>query len=225
MQQEKKSQSTKTLILDAAYQMINQIGYKKTTLRAISKETNLSMGAITHHFKTKGDIVYRVTMQSTKNFYNEITHLLKHYDLDLIEHDAAYVGCWLTVFLTSERCLNFYYDLVQDNVLTRCLAERTYMNYLRKANHLNLDLGNSELYAYALTSIGTLTEFVRGLKERHLRLPVHKLITIYNTQLLENLRLTESQITAVLKKTEAIYRSLSFDATDIFDIRLYLNDK
>ncbi|MFN6432230.1 hypothetical protein EUCA11A_40810 [Eubacterium callanderi] len=212
---------TKTTILDTAYKLLNEIGYKKMTMRAISKETGLSMGAITHHFKTKADIVYRVTRVATKNFYNEMVGILNKYDLDLISHDTVYISCWLNIFLTNERCLNYYYDLLQDNVLSRCLAERTFMNYLRKANYLQCNLSNQQIYAYALVLTGTLSEFVRGKKEKQLRLSTGELIEIYNRQYLAVLGLSESQIKAIFDQTNQIYKRISFDATDIFDIKLY----
>ncbi|MCG9792622.1 TetR/AcrR family transcriptional regulator [Flavobacterium algicola] len=56
MQQELKSDFTKQLIIDKAFSLFYENGFKSTSIDAIMRETSLSKGAFYHHYKSKKDI-------------------------------------------------------------------------------------------------------------------------------------------------------------------------
>ena len=57
MKQEEKSLTTRGKILDAAYELFTQKGFEATTMQDIMTQTQLSKGAIYHHFGSKEEIM------------------------------------------------------------------------------------------------------------------------------------------------------------------------
>ncbi|WBU89771.1 TetR/AcrR family transcriptional regulator [Cellulophaga omnivescoria] len=56
MQQELKSEITKQLIVDKAFNLFYKNGFKTTSIDKIMKETTLSKGAFYHHYKNKKEL-------------------------------------------------------------------------------------------------------------------------------------------------------------------------
>ncbi|EDM43788.1 Possible Transcriptional Regulator, TetR family protein [unidentified eubacterium SCB49] len=56
MQQELKSELTKQLIVNKAFNLFYENGFKTTSVDKIMKETALSKGAFYHHYKSKKDL-------------------------------------------------------------------------------------------------------------------------------------------------------------------------
>ncbi|MEP0211798.1 MAG: TetR/AcrR family transcriptional regulator [Cellulophaga sp.] len=56
MQQELKSEITKQLIIDKAFNLFYKDGFKTTSIDKIMKETTLSKGAFYHHYKNKKEL-------------------------------------------------------------------------------------------------------------------------------------------------------------------------
>lgn len=53
-----KSEMTRTAILEATYNCFVHFGYHNTTTPRIADMANLSRGAMTHHFKSREDVIY-----------------------------------------------------------------------------------------------------------------------------------------------------------------------
>ena len=53
----KKSEETYYRVLDTAIRMFAELGFEKTTMRGISKEANLGLGALYYYFPSKESIV------------------------------------------------------------------------------------------------------------------------------------------------------------------------
>ena len=56
MKQEFKSEVTKQLIIDKAFSLFHENGFKTTSIDKIMKETTLSKGAFYHHYKSKKEL-------------------------------------------------------------------------------------------------------------------------------------------------------------------------
>ncbi|MEM5563774.1 MULTISPECIES: TetR/AcrR family transcriptional regulator [Psychroserpens] len=56
MQQELKSEMTKQLIINKAFNLFYENGFKTTSIDKIMKETTLSKGAFYHHYKSKKEL-------------------------------------------------------------------------------------------------------------------------------------------------------------------------
>ena len=60
MARNKYPEETVKLILDSAEKLFIEKGYEKTSLQDIINATNLSKGAIYHHFSSKEEIFLRI---------------------------------------------------------------------------------------------------------------------------------------------------------------------
>ncbi len=56
MQQDLKSEYTKQLIIDAAFSLFYEFGFKTTSIDKIMKKTTMSKGAFYHHYKNKKEL-------------------------------------------------------------------------------------------------------------------------------------------------------------------------
>jgi AcrR family transcriptional regulator len=69
-----KSAETRTQIIETAYSLFVQKGYNATSMREISQEAGLTVGAIYNHFATKEDIWIQIV--DVKHPYHEIIPLI-----------------------------------------------------------------------------------------------------------------------------------------------------
>lgn len=55
---------TKERIIEAAEEMIAEVGFARTTMRGIAEKADLSTGGLYHHYRSKEDIIYDVMDRS-----------------------------------------------------------------------------------------------------------------------------------------------------------------
>lgn len=60
MQQELKSERTKKIILEKAFEMFYEEGFKSSSINRIVKASNLTKGTFYHHFKSKKELGLKV---------------------------------------------------------------------------------------------------------------------------------------------------------------------
>lgn len=67
MNQQEKSESTRQLIIDTAYNLFYANGLQRTSIDAITSKVNLSRGAFYHHFKNKKELISAVIHSKVDN--------------------------------------------------------------------------------------------------------------------------------------------------------------
>lgn len=67
MQQELKSENTKRLIVDKAFKLFYENGFKTTSIDKIMNEASLSKGAFYHHYKNKQELGLEVIRCRVRN--------------------------------------------------------------------------------------------------------------------------------------------------------------
>lgn len=67
MKQQEKSESTRQLIIDTAYNLFYTNGLQRTSIDAITSKVNLSRGAFYHHFKNKKELTLAVIHSKVHN--------------------------------------------------------------------------------------------------------------------------------------------------------------
>ncbi|WP_025027784.1 TetR/AcrR family transcriptional regulator [Caldalkalibacillus mannanilyticus] len=72
MKNQEQSELTKARILEVAYKEFSQKGYANVALEEIVQQTNLTRGAIYHHFKSKKGLFQAVVEELQKNVANEV---------------------------------------------------------------------------------------------------------------------------------------------------------
>ena len=60
MKQQEKSEATRQLIVDTAYNLFYTNGLQRTSIDSITSKINLSRGAFYHHFKNKKELILAV---------------------------------------------------------------------------------------------------------------------------------------------------------------------
>ncbi|MEI3611549.1 TetR/AcrR family transcriptional regulator [Pseudogracilibacillus sp. SO30301A] len=75
MKQQEKTKKSKEKILSAAIKLFSEQGYDATSLQDITKKTQMSKGAIYHHFKGKQDILQALTEEAhncVRDYFEEV---------------------------------------------------------------------------------------------------------------------------------------------------------
>ncbi|UMB54941.1 TetR/AcrR family transcriptional regulator [Lutibacter sp. A64] len=101
MQQELKSERTKDLIIDKAFKLFYENGFKTTSIDKIMRETTLSKGAFYHHYKSKKDLGLEVISLKVQN------RVVKGMILPLKEPGDAY-QILQNVFINRLKKFSFY---------------------------------------------------------------------------------------------------------------------
>ncbi len=78
MNQKLKSQETQSIILESAFNLFYEKGYRATSIEAIVKHSGLSKGAFYHHFKNKKDVGEQtINFTLRKKIYDAVINPLK----------------------------------------------------------------------------------------------------------------------------------------------------
>lgn len=67
MNQQEKSEATRQLIIDTAYNLFYTNGLQRTSIDTITSKVNLSRGAFYHHFKNKKELILAVIHSKVHN--------------------------------------------------------------------------------------------------------------------------------------------------------------
>ena len=67
MKQQEKSEATRQLIIDTAYNLFYTNGLQRTSIDTITSKVNLSRGAFYHHFKNKKELILAVIHSKVHN--------------------------------------------------------------------------------------------------------------------------------------------------------------
>jgi len=87
-----KSERTRGMILEAAYTLFLSQGFHATSMRQIAKKSNLALGGIYNHFRSKEDIFAAIIAE--RHHYHQIIPLLASAEGNTIDefiHHAAHL--------------------------------------------------------------------------------------------------------------------------------------
>lgn len=214
-----KHSKSKQLILDTAYRLFSEKGYKKTTLRDIAANAGRSLGATTYYFKKKSDIAKVLYQDFTKHFYTQIRDIYLKMDLTTIEADTVYLSTSILVELTNAKLTCFIYDLGQEGLLTEIMMDTIFMQFARKNAYLNLGLDNQSLFIDSLFYIGLYQQLLVGIKNGYIH-DLEKALYLFNKRHLQQLQFSEHEIKAILEKALPICHEIEVEMADMFDISL-----
>jgi AcrR family transcriptional regulator len=85
--QAEKSHLTRTQILEATMQCLVGIGYAQTTTEKIAQQAGVSRGAMTHHFKSRAEVLAAAAQYITERRAFEYDHVIK--DIHMPVADVA----------------------------------------------------------------------------------------------------------------------------------------
>ncbi|MEM9898231.1 MAG: TetR/AcrR family transcriptional regulator [Pseudomonadota bacterium] len=98
--QARKSAETRRRVCDSAVQLLATSGYHRTSIAAVAKASNVSIGALQHHFPTKLDLIAAVAgflLNRSIEFIRKVT--LK---ADAGDFEDALMASWSEQFQTSD---------------------------------------------------------------------------------------------------------------------------
>ena len=93
--QEKKSKSTRNLILDSAIECLYEEGYSATSTALIAAKAGLSRGAMMHHYPTKLDLIQALIKHLAEKRKNGFSYLVKAIpNTKRLEQEAGLEAYW-----------------------------------------------------------------------------------------------------------------------------------
>lgn len=103
---------TRTKIVEAAWALLGEVGYERTTVAAVLDRAGLSKGAFYHHFASKSDLLDAVLAEVTEQILAPIRRLVADEDLSaigklnlLMDQSATYKARHMQALVHATRAL------------------------------------------------------------------------------------------------------------------------
>lgn len=121
------TENPSALILKKAGELFLENGYKKTSIRQIAKELNISPGLIGYYFPSKRDIAVELFSRQLSWFLD----LEKEYvsEDDPVLRSAVLIKLQITI-LSSPTFCKFYQDALRDDIILSVICDSGYDTYL-----------------------------------------------------------------------------------------------
>ncbi len=115
------------LILNKAGELFLEYGYKKTSIRQIAKELNISPGLVGYYYPSKRDIAVELFSKQLRWF----SELVKKYvsEDDPVLRSAVLIKLQITI-LSSPMFCKFYHDALRDDIILSVICDSGYETYL-----------------------------------------------------------------------------------------------
>ncbi|WP_299782378.1 TetR/AcrR family transcriptional regulator [uncultured Formosa sp.] len=176
MQQDLKSELTKQLIIDKAFNLFYKNGFKTTSIDKIMKETSLSKGAFYHHYKSKKELgleviglkVKRRVLDSmvTPLYENgNALHILEHVFLERLKSFNIYEkqhGCPMNNLINEIGDDETNYQLALKSIIeTWKTALIELIERGKKEETINNEISSSAVAIYLISAF----EGIRGIRK------------------------------------------------------------
>ncbi|WP_159022910.1 TetR/AcrR family transcriptional regulator [Formosa sp. L2A11] len=176
MQQDLKSELTKQLIIDKAFKLFHENGFKTTSIDKIMKETALSKGAFYHHYKNKKElglevISLKVQKRVIKSMVTPLSNtgnplqILEHVFLDRLKSFNVYEkkhGCPMNNLINEVGDHEIAYQLALKNIIeTWKMALIDLLDRGKKENTINKNISSAATAIYLISAF----EGIRGIRK------------------------------------------------------------
>jgi AcrR family transcriptional regulator len=142
----KKSEETRSLILETALELFTERGYEDTTMRAIAEEAGVALGNTYYYFRSKEHLI--------QAFYDRLHELNRETCLPIMERERTLKGRLLAVMRQTLANMEPYHQFA--GVLFRTAANP----------HSPLNPFSSESEAVRRESIEWFAEVLKGTKTK-----------------------------------------------------------
>ena len=106
LKNEDRVSATRARLIDAAVNALAEIGYHRTTFVEVSRRSELSRGAIHHHFESIADLMAAVTRDISRRIQEDLTAGLQALPDDADQIDLGIDLMWKQMQQPSFRALN-----------------------------------------------------------------------------------------------------------------------
>jgi len=176
MQQELKSELTKKVIIDKAFTLFYEHGFKSTSINTIMKEATLTKGAFYHHYQNKKEIALEVIEQKVQQrVYDSMIlplfqpgdalEILRTVFVDRIKSFAFYEkqhGCPMNNLINEIGDTETVYQTALKNIIEKWKA--SLVNVIdrgKKELAINKDISSTGTAVYLISSF----EGIRGIRK------------------------------------------------------------
>ncbi|ABR48244.1 transcriptional regulator, TetR family [Alkaliphilus metalliredigens QYMF] len=172
--QKTKGEITKERIYITAKEMFYNKGYKKTTMKDIADELDISLGNLTYHFKTKDTIVINIFADYLDNIYEFI------WDKVDSSADAYYKHFFVTivfykVILTNPNNKRFFGEIMKTKSFYKLLSDRISNIYQGFIQDYHLRVSPSQYKGILLADFGARREVMLSYLEGTIKMPIEDL--------------------------------------------------
>lgn len=142
MENEKRNDSKKEEILQTARKHFLSEGYEKTSMRLIASETQVSLGLVAYHFKSKREIAAEIL----RRIFNRLRGYAKMYvnrHEEPMLYSAVLVQLNYMVMSREGYCL-FYRDVLREDIMLDIIIESGVETYMRIRDRYCPELSDEE---------------------------------------------------------------------------------
>lgn len=142
MVEEKKTDNKKEEILKTAKKHFLTEGYAKTSMRLIAAETQVSLGLVAYHFKSKREIAAEIL----RRIYCRLSSYAKMY-VNRHENPMLYSAVLVRLnyqVLSQEKYHSFYMDVLREDILLDVIVESGVETYMRIRDKFCPELSDTE---------------------------------------------------------------------------------
>ena len=176
MQQELKSELTKKIIIDEAFKLFYENGFKTTSINKIMKATKLTKGAFYHHYKSKREIGLEViNFKLQKRVYEamilplyepgNVLEILESTFINRMKLFSLYSkqhGCPMNNFINEIGDYELAYQAALKNIIEKWkTALVTLIERGKTENTINKNISSNAIAVYLISAF----EGIRGIRK------------------------------------------------------------
>lgn len=176
MQQELKSELTKKIIIDEAFKLFYENGFKTTSIDKIMKATKLTKGAFYHHYKSKREIGLEViNFKLQKRVYEamilplyepgNVLEILESTFINRMKLFSLYSkqhGCPMNNFINEIGDYELAYQAALKNIIEKWkTALVTLIERGKTENTINKNISSNAIAVYLISAF----EGIRGIRK------------------------------------------------------------
>lgn len=128
MENVKKNDSKKEEILQTAKRHFLSQGYCKTSMRLIASETQVSLGLVAYHFKSKREIAAEILRRMLNRLMGYTKMYVNRHENPML-YSAVLVGLNYGL-LSQEKYRSFYRDVLREDILLDVILETGVETYM-----------------------------------------------------------------------------------------------
>ncbi|MFA0815280.1 MAG: TetR/AcrR family transcriptional regulator [Anaerofustis sp.] len=220
MSQYKKSEETKSIILQTASKLFYEMGYQATTVRDISAVSGVSLSRLNYHFHSKAEVAATVCKAFLKNINDQVYRTILPITNDLLLKDVIHIRLIAKGFISDDPRMQFYYEIACENIVAEILTQSSFLHFVEQSEYLSLGKRTEILRAYSHIFVAVLVEFMKSRHEGDPKLDEEQFLDLFSDMHLNLLDVAKDKRNELLQKAKEITKKMSFLMDDISSIKI-----
>lgn len=214
-----KSKVTKQAVIDACKKLFFEKGYTNTHYNDIVKESNVSSGLIHYHFKQKRNIagiIYREFLIHNKNFIYDL--LSEQYDLQI--STAVEIRNYLTLFLSDENLIRFYYEISLERIIMDYAKDTGEQFFKLHRDEYNFTISDEQIKAINISAVALEVENVLALIEGYINFTINDICELVIKTVYQFMSVDYERIKQIITISNDIYSNMNIRMNKYFSLEL-----